>query len=377
MDAFFITDIVLIIGISQGLFLAIAIYSITNKNKEANNILSIVLLMASLMLFGRMALDKIEAKWIYHIAILVDTTVFLFGPLIYIYLRRLNFFETSKFKLGWWHYLPALLHLMYFFWTLSFSTEEFSVLFFSGKLNLISFVVIAAGLLSFTFYLFKSGILIKKYREIEKKELSYRQGVFKFSVILLFTCALLTLLWWISFIKTNFFAQRFRLFNYELMWIFTPSFIYIIGFYALRQPEIFRLKLDYANARPKKDRLKPEEIKKLKERLMYFINVEHLYTKPDLSLKILADEMNTSTNNLSWLLNEVFQYNFNDFINMYRIQAFIKKVNQGEHLKNTFFALALEVGFNSKSTFNKAFKLVTGETPSSYIKKNKGEHLEI
>ena len=62
---------------------------------------------------------------------------------------------------------------------------------------------------------------------------------------------------------------------------------------------------------------------------------------------------------------------FYDFINHYRVKEFVKKVENQEHLKHTILALSMDVGFNSKSTFNKAFKDTMQDTPSNYIKKHR------
>jgi len=79
--------------------------------------------------------------------------------------------------------------------------------------------------------------------------------------------------------------------------------------------------------------------------------------------------LGTSTNDLSWLLNNVYQSNFYDYINQHRIAAFLEKIKEKEHKRHTLLFLSMEVGFNSKSTFNKAFKTILQDTPSNYIKK--------
>ena len=80
--------------------------------------------------------------------------------------------------------------------------------------------------------------------------------------------------------------------------------------------------------------------------------------------------LQTSTNNVSWLLNNVYETTFYDFVNRYRVEEFVQKVENNEHLRHTILALSLDVGFNSKSTFNKAFKLHKQDTPSNFIKKH-------
>ena len=97
--------------------------------------------------------------------------------------------------------------------------------------------------------------------------------------------------------------------------------------------------------------------------------MQKVYLDNELTLVHLSKALDTSTNNLSWLLNVVYKANFYDFVNEYRIKEFIAKLEQDEHKAKTLLSLSMEVGFNSKSTFNKAFKSVLNETPSSYIKR--------
>ena len=59
--------------------------------------------------------------------------------------------------------------------------------------------------------------------------------------------------------------------------------------------------------------------------------------------------------------------NFNDFINHYRIEAVKVKLREGEHQQTTLLGIAFDSGFNSKATFNRAFKKSTGTTPKNFI----------
>jgi len=59
--------------------------------------------------------------------------------------------------------------------------------------------------------------------------------------------------------------------------------------------------------------------------------------------------------------------NFNDCINKYRIEAIKNSFINGEHKKSTLLGIAFDCGFNSKATFNRAFKKNTGKTPKEFI----------
>ncbi|MBS9463037.1 helix-turn-helix transcriptional regulator [Flagellimonas sp. 389] len=370
MPSFTFVDIILFLGVSQGLFLSLSLRLIHHRNISANRILSLLLLIAATMLFCRITAFRISEDWIWRFGILIDTTIFLFGPLLYLYIKRLLFRSVPPFRLNWFHYVPALLHFCYYLWTLTIPLSDFNNRYFSGGLNIMFFLVEATGLLALTFYWLKAFLLVKNYPKEEEKELSYHQNIIQFLRFFLFALLIFVLLWSISFISASFLGIIFTYLNYVTMWISIPIFVYIVGYFSLRQPEIFRIPVP-AKEKSEKQRLKPDEIQKLQKRLHYFISEEKVFLRPDLTLKGLAEKMNTTRNNLSWLLNQTYQISFYDYINRFRIEEFLIKINREEHLSHTLLALAMDVGFNSKSTFNKAFKNEVGQTPSEYIKKNK------
>ncbi len=94
-----------------------------------------------------------------------------------------------------------------------------------------------------------------------------------------------------------------------------------------------------------------------------------MYENPKLSLSDVAKKLETNTKVISSVINNGFQMNFNDFINHYRIEAVKSKLNSGEHHTTTLLGIAIDSGFNSKATFNRAFKKSTSLAPKEYIKK--------
>ena len=91
------------------------------------------------------------------------------------------------------------------------------------------------------------------------------------------------------------------------------------------------------------------------------------YLQPDLSLVDLASMLQTNKTVLSRLVNQYYNKNFNDFINAHRVSEVIAMLKQGRHEQLTLLGIAYDCGFNSKATFNRAFKKVTGQTPKDYI----------
>ena len=92
---------------------------------------------------------------------------------------------------------------------------------------------------------------------------------------------------------------------------------------------------------------------------------DQLYLDAALSLQKLAKHINTSPNYISQTLNETLGANFFDYINQYRINEAKKQLKE---TKNTVLDIAMNVGFNAKSSFYTAFKKETQQTPSQYRK---------
>jgi AraC-like DNA-binding protein len=373
--SFSFLDILLIIILSQGLFLLLAIQLLPNKNKEANRTLTFMLIIASIMLLGRVIIYHYQHPLILRLGTVLDGTIYLFGPFLYCYIRRLTIVETVIYKLNWKHFIPLMIYGCYFIWTLTKSRDELLLMGSSMKLYRIFMVIEFSGIVSLIYYITKSYLILKVFKFNENFQLSYNQYVYKYVFSLLIALSIFVLLWGFSFVNAYFYFRFFKYVSYDIMWISVSLLMYFIGFYTLTQPQIFRMPIKsdsiIAAKEKVKNRLKPEEIKQLEEKIKYELLESKLYLKPDLNLHYFADKVATTPNNLSWFLNQVYEKSFYEFINEYRIKDFIEKIKNKQHKHHTLFSIALEVGFNSKSTFNKSFKMVMNDTPSSYINKLK------
>jgi len=118
----------------------------------------------------------------------------------------------------------------------------------------------------------------------------------------------------------------------------------------------------------KKALLDEEAITTYSTRLLSHIKEEKPYLDPNLSLRLLADQIDIHPNQLSWLLNENFEKNFNEFINHYRVEAFKEIAKDPKNSHITLIGLAYDSGFNSKTVFNTYFKKETGLTPKQFLK---------
>ncbi len=372
MGSFNSIDLVVLLGVAQGLFLAVTLPMVHRTNTHANKVLSFQIAMACMVLFAKVAIFKAKEFWVIQWTILLEPFIYLHGPLGYIYLKRLLARGSEKYQLHWAHYVPAVIYAVYLVYLNVLPTDMFANKWMSGDLGLPFFWAELLALLHNCIFWYFCGQLIFRYQQNEKLQLSFSQSTTSFIKAIHVMVGFILFLWVLSFLNTHFLRLNFWYINYDMVWIGIPVLIYIVGYYALRQPEIFRIPLLVEKEKEKstsKQRLPEAEINELKSKLENLIETEKVYLKNELTLSELSQELDTSTNNLSWLLNNIYQSSFYDYINKHRIQAFLNKIRNNEHSQRTLLSLSLEVGFNSKSTFNKAFKALLKDTPSSYIKK--------
>lgn len=93
-----------------------------------------------------------------------------------------------------------------------------------------------------------------------------------------------------------------------------------------------------------------------------------VFCDPDFSLNRLADLVGSNYSYLSQIINDIFKTNFRSFINEYRIKEARKMLSDPTCQKYSIESISMMVGFKSKSSFNTAFKEITGVTPSFYIR---------
>lgn len=104
-------------------------------------------------------------------------------------------------------------------------------------------------------------------------------------------------------------------------------------------------------------------MQEIAEKLQQVMNHEKLYCDEELSLNALSNAIVVSENHISETLSQHLHTNFFHFVNSYRVRAAQDLLSSSDKLVST---IAYEVGFNSKSTFNSAFKKVSGMTPTTY-----------
>lgn len=108
----------------------------------------------------------------------------------------------------------------------------------------------------------------------------------------------------------------------------------------------------------------PNDVSRIRAKLDRIVAARELMFDPLLTMPKLANAVGVTPNQLSYVLNQHLGKSFFDFVNEVRTNEASRLLI--EEPDRTILDIAISVGFNSKSTFNLAFKKTTGKTPSVY-----------
>lgn len=110
--------------------------------------------------------------------------------------------------------------------------------------------------------------------------------------------------------------------------------------------------------------LTSEQQKEVLKKLNHILNTEKPFLKSDFSLPQLADRLRLSVHVVSQVINESLGKSFFEMTAEYRVEAAKQLLKDQPNIK--IEEIAEQVGYNSKSSFNTAFKKLTGMTPSEF-----------
>lgn len=294
-------------------------------NRPANRFLALALVV---MVLWMIRISGIDARVPLQFSLAL-------GPLIYFYVLKLTRPEYKFSRKDLLHFVPALL-------------EPFILL--NPVLPFLTFISVIA-------YLYFSHQLIERFYHRQKFS-----GGDRYRFELRWLHRLLAgfgLLWllWVPLAAAVYFdhsgAQA-----YYLFYLSVGGMLIWIGAAAHSRPDSGEL----AVAKP----LLPAGLKQKGTWLKNIVKANLYYQDPELSLYSLAEKLAISPHELSRIINTALKKSFNDFINEYRVRDVASKINDPAYDHITLLGIAYEAGFNSKATFNRIFKQVTGKSPAEY-----------
>lgn len=126
-----------------------------------------------------------------------------------------------------------------------------------------------------------------------------------------------------------------------------------------------------ANKKYQRSALNQQQAERIANKLESAMKIDQLYLQANLSLPMLSKHIQVPVNYVSQTLNEYQHESFFDFINRWRIEHAKALIIEQ---KLSVLDIAMNSGFNAKSSFYKAFKKITGKTPTQIAKASNIKH---
>jgi putative ABC transport system permease protein len=307
-------------------------------NRPANRLLALAL--------------AVMVVWLVHV---LTDTVWLplqlslaLGPLLYLYVLKRTQPDYTFRRNDWLHFIPVVAEQV--FW---------------AKPVLPFFIVI-----SIVIYLYLSQRLIERfYRRLKFNGGERYRNEFRWLHRLLAVFGWLWLLW-IPYASVDYFVYQGQLAIQACypLYILLAAQLLRIGVVAYLRPEVSIHPTSSPSVKSP-----PVERKEKGAWLKKVVKENRYYEDPELSLSLLADKLDLSPHELSRIMNTILKKSFNDFINEYRVADVVQKMQDPAYDRITLLGMAYDSGFNSRTTFHRIFKKVTGKSPAEYKAEHKKE----
>lgn len=366
------------IGFAQSLF-SILLLLTKRPLKIAYVILSVQLLGFALI-FG---LDILQNYNIIptHRHILSLSIRMMAGPLFFLYAKYITKDYDRFNRLDYLHGLPTLtLLLLLGILTMLFSQNVITYENFQFSYNLLRMIFGWIFFILLLFYIVSTLLIIIRFKKQSKQYYSYES--YKISLSWLFIMVVFFVFFILLIIISSWMNE-----NHEISFdififrhIVELSYVYVLSFLGVHQnqlnshdtntPTTYYEKIlpNTATKKYLKSGLKDEDAANHVQQLIKYMEDSEDWKDPEFSIAKLSSQTSISKHKVSEVLNEYLGKNFYIFVNEYRVEYAKKLLLKKEYSNWSILAIAYECGFNSKSAFNKFFKMQTQLTPSEYKK---------
>jgi AraC-like DNA-binding protein len=354
---------ILIFGVIQSLFFSLLF--LTKKGRTLpDKIMGVWLLILGVQTFLILVEHQPQSIPLFKNLSLLMTL--LYGPMLFLYISKLNLTKSRLTAIDFVHFIPFFL----FFLTFIVASGEKVVV-----MKLLAGISAFSGIV----YCIVCFIQLRNHQNNIENTFSYIEKINLAWVNRLVICLLA--IWTGVFILVA--LNRFLLFNISLDWFFTtiPVFIFYIGYFGIKQQTIYysyekeqnsnqvsdirKQKKSYDNTYVKSSLL-PDSMRAIHKKLLTSMQEDRLFLDPTLSLTDLSEKLGLPPHHITQTLNGYAGVNFYDFVNGFRVQEFKDKIKAGEAQNFSLLGIAFDCGFNSKSSFNRIFKKNAGQSPSEY-----------
>lgn len=326
--------ILFIATVSQGFFLSIGLGMKERWRNPAINLLSLLILSFTLTLSYYLAFWLKISSQLPAIASVAMQLTLVFGPLLWLYLKKVQKKEVKK---AWLHFIPFAVCVA----TLYVSRG-------TSWIRPVNQTVIIIQILQLVAY---SVAILRLSLPKELKVLAITFAGYSACFLAYYAMA------WTGILQLQY--------DY-IVSLGMAIFIYYTGYKGLQTQKVL----------PEENTEKYSNSALTSNALHYIINKldqlmdnKKLYLNGDLKLQELADQLEVSVHSLSQAINSGKNQKFNDYLNELRVQEAQRLMTSESHRNLKLLAIALDSGFNNKTSFLNAFKKHTGQSPSEYREK--------
>jgi len=343
-----------------GLTFSVLLWFKKGVHKAANRFLSIAICAVVLWTARILGIDIRLETYFPQWSRLPFQFSLAFGPFLFFYVLKITRPEYKFRRKDLLHFSPLLLELCAWVLEVGDSVKTGVATYNTVSFQQLNPVLQVLAFISVSAYLYLS------YRLIDRFYLQLKfTGGDRYRFELRWLHKLLKgfgLLWllWIPFTVINYFGHDHH--------AFYPMYLLVAGMVLwIAATAHLRSEAGVQPATPSFLKSLPASALKQKGNwLKKTVKETRYYQDPELSLSSLAEKLGLHTHELSRILNTVLKKNFNDFINEYRVQEVIRKMQDPACDHITLLGIAYESGFNSQATFSRIFKQVTGKNPAEY-----------
>nr|WP_298930040.1 helix-turn-helix domain-containing protein [uncultured Allomuricauda sp.] len=351
---FSFTNVIHIIIIFQGALLTLYILVSNLKKDKGDFILAAIIGTLTMQILGLFLANRgIGSTYFQSINCAYG---FLYGPLLFIYINAIaqkQFVFKTKQVL---HFLPFLAICI-------------GIVISEGGIC-IPEIYIVYGTHIFI-YILLCFLEVRRYKKVVKDSYSRLEwlnvGWLHWVFIIFSLIVFVDITQFIAFLfKFNTYLLENVVYILVLMAI---NLLYFNGFTSSRKPFGYSKEdLEFSTSLISRKRINTslEENKILISRIENHLSQTESFKNLNLTIAVLAEEVDIPKRKLSELINDHYDQNFVDFINTFRINCAKKRLMSPKDPNETILEVLYEVGFNSKSSFNAAFKKKTGITPSEF-----------
>jgi len=368
---------ILLFGVFEGLLIFLLIW-LKRKKTVSDYLLSSFFLVYSFNTFlSYLEIYNRTHGFPYPLFFFVSTPfLLLHWPILWLYVKSLTD-QHFRFRAVYLlNLLPFVLCVVLF--TFEYYTKPLNekILIFQSE----SFkqqwdypVVIITMTLSSLVYLSWAAVLVRRYNRNIKAYFSEtsRYDLYWLRVMMIASAVIYTVIYLAFAIDLIIPIAPFR-WMHQASFLLGAVYIIVLGFFGHRQGNLFSEKtigIDLQAPGPSSE-IKYSVTSKENDFILFLL--KHMknnkpYLVPEITLSNLASQLDVTPDYLSGIINNKLGKNFFDFINHYRIEEFKTLSLAAENKKFTLLSIAYDCGFNSKATFNRVFKNVTGMTPGEYV----------